>query len=123
MKEQVREEISVSVSENTSYLKNLFTDASDIVYRDFLVCNTKALIVYIDGMADKTLIDNFVMETLMDNNGNLNNIENVSELKDKILTVSDIKAVTSAIGKKTHSLLIILILVLVLSLSHKILFL
>lgn len=95
MKEQVREEISVSVSENTSYLKNLFTDASDIVYRDFLVCNTKALIVYIDGMADKTLIDNFVMETLMDNNGNLNNIENVSELKDKILTVSDIKAVTS----------------------------
>lgn len=94
MKEQVKEEISVSVSENISYLKKLFTDASDIIYRDFLVCNTKALIIYIDGMADKTLIDNFVLETLMDNNGNLNNVENVSELKDKILTVSDIKAVT-----------------------------
>ncbi|MDF2883464.1 MAG: GerA spore germination protein [Clostridiaceae bacterium] len=94
MKEQVREEISVSVSENTSYLKKLFTDASDIVYRDFLVCNTKALIVYIDGMADKILIDNFVLETLMDNNGNINNVENVNELKDKILTVSDIKAAT-----------------------------
>ncbi len=94
MKEQVREEISASVSDNTSYLKSLFTDASDIVYREFLVCNIKALIIYVDGMADKILIDNFVMETLMDNNGNLNNIENVSEIKDKILTVSDIKAVT-----------------------------
>ncbi|QAT38955.1 spore germination protein [Clostridium sp. JN-9] len=94
MKEQVREEISASVNDNTSYLKSLFTDASDIVYREFLVCNIKALIIYVDGMADKILIDNFVMETLMDNNGNLNNIENVSEIKDKILTVSDIKAVT-----------------------------
>ena len=90
----MREEISASVSDNTSYLKSLFTDASDIVYREFLVCNIKALIIYVDGMADKILIDNFVMETLMDNNGNLNNIENVSEIKDKILTVSDIKAVT-----------------------------
>ena len=90
----MREEISASVNDNTSYLKSLFTDASDIVYREFLVCNIKALIIYVDGMADKILIDNFVMETLMDNNGNLNNIENVSEIKDKILTVSDIKAVT-----------------------------
>ncbi len=90
LKEIVRDLISPKVDENISYLKELFKDTSDIVYRQFKVSNWNAAVVYVDGMADKILLDNFVMESLMLES---ERIENVIQIKDKILTVSDMKEV------------------------------
>jgi spore germination protein len=90
LKEIVRDLITPKVDENISYLKELFKDTSDIVYRQFKVANWNAAVVYVDGMADKLLLNNFVMESLMLES---QRVENVMQIKDKILTVSDMKEV------------------------------
>lgn len=90
MKELVKESISQNTDENIKYLKDILADDSDIVYRQFYISNWKAAIVYIDGMGDKILLDNFVLETVM---SQCINIKSVNEIKDKILTVSDVREV------------------------------
>jgi spore germination protein len=90
LKEIVRDLITPKVDENISYLKELFKDTSDIVYRQFKVSNWNAAVIYIDGMADKILINNFVMESLMLES---QQVENVMQIKDKILTVSDMREI------------------------------
>lgn len=88
MKEIIRDIITPNVEDNIGYLKELLKDTSDIVYREFNIANWKAAVVYIDGMADKILINNFVLESVMLKS---ERVENVMQIKDKILTVSDIK--------------------------------
>jgi spore germination protein len=50
----------------------------------------KAAFVYIDGMGDKLLLDQFVMIPLMKN---ANDLRDAEEMKDKILTISDLREV------------------------------
>ncbi|MCM8709707.1 spore germination protein [Clostridium sp. SYSU_GA19001] len=88
MKEIIRDLITPRVDENIAYLKELFKDNADIVYREFNIAEWKAAIVYIDGMADKILINNFVLESLMLKS---ERVENVMQVKDNLLTVSDMK--------------------------------
>ncbi|GAA0177773.1 spore germination protein [Clostridium sediminicola] len=90
MKEWVRKEISTSVDNNISYMKEILKDNSDIVYREFIVQKWKAAFVYIDGMGDKLLLDEFVLFPLMKNNIIFNSPE---EIKDRILSVSDLREV------------------------------
>jgi spore germination protein len=88
LKEIIRDLITPNVEENIGYLKELLKGVSDIVYREFKISDWKAEIVYIDGMADKTLINNFVLESVM---LKCDRVENVMQIKDQILTVSDVK--------------------------------
>lgn len=90
MKENVVDEIFLNLDETKTYLKDLFKDNSDIVFREFIVQNKKCLITYVDGMASKDLINDFVMETLLNNNN-----ENFIDLNgnlEQMLTVSDMKS-------------------------------
>lgn len=91
VKEVIREEIAGTLGDNISYVKELFKNSSDMVYREFYIGDNKAVLMYIDGMADKLLLDNFVLETLMDNNRGKLNINNFNEIEERILTVSDMK--------------------------------
>lgn len=88
MEEKIKEIIPFSVNEINSYLKTLLKDNSDIVFREFKISDKKCLLVFIDGMSDKNLTSNFVMETLLDNNKLVD--LNEKQLFD-ILTVSDVK--------------------------------
>lgn len=90
MKEIIRDLITPKVDENIAYLKELLNDTSDVVYREFNIRNFRAAVVYIDGMADKALINNFVLESVMLSS---ERIDNVMQIKDNILTVSDMKEV------------------------------
>ncbi|MFL0245869.1 spore germination protein [Candidatus Clostridium stratigraminis] len=90
MKEIIRDLISPKVDENVAYIKDLLKDTSDIVYREFNIADWKAAIIYIDGMADKVILDNFVLESVMLKS---ERVENIMQIKDKILTVSDMKQV------------------------------
>ncbi|MFL0267170.1 spore germination protein [Candidatus Clostridium radicumherbarum] len=90
MKEIIRDLISPKVDENVAYIKGLLKDTSDIVYRQFNIAEWKAALIYIDGMADKFILDNFVLESVMLKS---ERVENVMQIKDKILTVSDMKQV------------------------------
>ncbi|WP_315116649.1 spore germination protein [uncultured Clostridium sp.] len=87
MKEVIRDDIFKNLDENTEYLKELMDGNSDIVFREFYIDETKALLMYIDGMADKLLLNDFVLETLMCNWKEVK----IEDLKDKILTVTDLK--------------------------------
>ena len=58
MKENIEDKILNNLDESISYLKNLFKDNTDIIFREFEVKNRKCLILYIDGMADRNIINN-----------------------------------------------------------------
>jgi spore germination protein len=90
LKEIIRDLISPKVNENVAYIKDLLKDTSDIVYRQFNIADWKAAIIYIDGMADKVILDNFVLESVMLKS---ERVENVMQIKDSLLTVSDMKQV------------------------------
>jgi spore germination protein len=90
MKEYIKEQISPRIDENYTYLKDLLEGNSDIVYRKFNIGKWRAVLVYIDGMGDKNLLNNFVMEPLMSDACKIGEIE---EVKDRILAVSDMREV------------------------------
>lgn len=60
--------VKKAISENTVIIKSVFKDCDDMVYREFKEGGPDGIgmfLVYIDGMADKILVDNFVMTPLM----------------------------------------------------------
>lgn len=91
MKEEIREKISINSQDNIKYIKELLKDNSDIVYREFFICkNLRGALVYIDGMADKLLLDDYVLESLMLEE---DEVIDAQEIKEKILSVSDLREV------------------------------
>ncbi|MEG0308163.1 MAG: spore germination protein [Clostridium sp.] len=90
MKGKVRETISQSTKENMEYLKELFKDTSDMVFREFMVGQILCGVVYIDGMADKALLNDFLLEPMMEM-GKI--VRSPKELKDRIIAISDIKEI------------------------------
>lgn len=88
MKEIIKDNISLNVDENMEYVKKLFEGNSDVVFREFYIGKYKAGLIYIDGMGDKLLLDNFVLESLMLDG---KYVVDLKDIKDRILTVSDIK--------------------------------
>lgn len=87
MKEEVKNSISSRVDENIKYLKELFEDNSDVVFREFYIGEVKSAIVYIDGMGDKMILDD-LLRGLMTRG---RYIRQVSWIKDRLITVSDMK--------------------------------
>ncbi|QBD84033.1 spore germination protein [Clostridium tetani] len=92
----IKDEISKDLEENLKYLKEIFKDNSDMIFREFYMGEVKSLIVYIDGMADKNLLNDFVLENLMDRDRSLKEEDfNKETLKNKFLTVSDLNEIDS----------------------------
>ncbi|MDU4892382.1 MAG: spore germination protein [Clostridium sp.] len=90
MKEKVRTNISKSTKENMAYVRDLFKDTSDMVFREFNCGNILCALVYIDGMADKILLDDYVVEPLMEMAGE---VTDPVELKSRVISVSDMREV------------------------------
>lgn len=90
MKEKIRDSISLKTEENVAYIKELFKNTSDIVFREFYIGNFRAALIYVDGMGDKILLDDYVLENVMLKGYS---ITDVNEIKDRILTVTDVREV------------------------------
>ncbi len=90
MKEEIKDEIVTEVDDNIAYIKSLLKGSSDVVYREFYIGDFKSALIYIDGMGDKLLLDDYVLETLMIRGHSISKVE---EIKDKILTVTDLREV------------------------------
>lgn len=88
MQEIVRDFISKKTDENIEYLKDVYKDNVDLIFREFYVGKWKGALVYIDGMTDKILLDDYVLESLMTLG---DTVQSTKEIKEKILTVSDVK--------------------------------
>lgn len=91
MKEVINDTIYTSAKENIEYVKKLFGNATDVVYREFDIGDKyKAALVYIDGMSEKNLLNEYLMGPLM--LGDIK-VESPSEIKDKLITISDMKEI------------------------------
>ncbi len=90
LKEEIKDNISWDVEKDVKYIKDLLKDNSDVVFRQFRIQKMNAAIIYIDGMSDKFLINDYVLESLMHED---EPIRDVHDIKDKILTVSDMREV------------------------------
>ncbi|EGO89016.1 spore germination protein [Clostridium botulinum C] len=90
MKEKIKNCISSNLDKNMDYIKELFKDNSDMVYREFEFPCFKAALVYIDGMSNKEVLDDYVLESLMQEERELKDFK---EIKDKLITVSEIKEI------------------------------
>ncbi len=90
MKENINKTIYSNIDKMEHYLKNLFYENSDVVFRKFEVNNKKCLITYIDGIVDKNLINSFVIQTILDSN---KGYVDLNENLEKVLTVSDLSAI------------------------------
>ncbi|MBU3092588.1 spore germination protein [Clostridium sp. CM028] len=90
MKESINDKIELDAGKNIEYLKELLQDNSDVIFRIFNVGEWKAALVYIDGMANNQLLNHYVLEPLMLWS---KGIENVEEIKDTVLAVTDMREV------------------------------
>jgi spore germination protein len=90
MKEVIQSKILTDLDENFAYIKELLKDNSDIVFRKFSFGQWKAALIYIDGMSDKVLLNDYVMESLM---LDYEKIKTIDSLKDRLLTVTDLREI------------------------------
>lgn len=83
----LRKNIYIDLEDNFTYLKEVFENNTDVIFRRFYVGPWEAALVYVEGLADKTLLNDFVMETLMIFGDRPHKIE---DIKDTLITVTDI---------------------------------
>ena len=87
--------ISKSIVDNQLYLKSIFSKSSDIVYRDIFagVESVHITLVYIDNMVDKTVLNENVLKPLLLEKGNTKDDLSITNIKNRILTVPEIRIV------------------------------
>ncbi|MBU3209802.1 spore germination protein [Clostridium algidicarnis] len=91
MRRVLKGDVNKDLNKNIAYIKDILQNNSDVVFREFLCGNFQCWLIYIDGLADKTLLNDYVIESLMLES---NHITKSEEIKEKILTVSDLKEET-----------------------------
>lgn len=89
--------VSKRIKDNREYLEIILKKGQDIVYREFSIGakNQPILLVYVDGMIDRTLINEQVLKALM---GDLNEVVyyewfTAEEIKGRLLSVTEIEEV------------------------------
>lgn len=88
LQEIIENYVSPEIDENVTYLKKLFSNNSDVIFREFYIGDIKTALVHIDGMVNKDLL-NDLMRGIMTMAAS-NYIEDRSEIKDRLITVSDV---------------------------------
>lgn len=83
--------ISSNMEENIQFLKNKFINCSDIIYRNMNISNTHICIVYINGLIDKNLLMEQVLEKLLSCKEILNYKENVVEQIANQIPITEIE--------------------------------
>ncbi|WCK54547.1 spore germination protein [Aneurinibacillus sp. Ricciae_BoGa-3] len=91
------------IQENFLMVKETLGNSSDLVSREIRIGKTKKMkagILYIDGLTDANAVNNFIMETLMINMGEIevgeaffSHPNQLQLLKDAVLTVGEIQEV------------------------------
>lgn len=107
------QKISEHLEANLTNIREALGNSSDLVIRDFKMGKPtlhKVAIIYINGLGDKQIIGNFIIERLM---GNVNNNESVdlqspsqlfTYVKENILTVGNVEDISDW-SKLLHNIL------------------
>lgn len=84
--------LSIHLAENVNTLETIYVDCSDVLFRHFLIGNqTKAALIYIDGMSNIEEIDKNVLTPLM--RQEIENHFDVRIILEQTLTVSSVKEI------------------------------
>lgn len=59
-------EVFITINENRSFFKNTFSCSEDLVMKEFKVRNSQGILVYLDTMADKDKIQEYIFKPLME---------------------------------------------------------
>ncbi|GGH36991.1 spore germination protein [Paenibacillus segetis] len=102
-KELPKDSCKPNLQDNIQYIKTTLGNSTDLIVREIQIGpgkQIKAAIFYTDGLSDAKSVQNFIMETLLQNNVNssLDNMRSdhqdpLQVLKERILTVGEIKDV------------------------------
>ncbi len=84
------------LADNEQLLREVFRDCDDIRYRPFAAGGTRALLVYLHGMTDLTLLEKNVLETLMDPTNIRQASVTVEMLVDRLITSAGLSVRTTA---------------------------
>lgn len=86
-----------SLDQNKAYLKDIFRNCSDVVFREFEILTpspVKVLMIYVDGLSDQNLVSENVIKSLMQNYLGESNkaVEPViKHVMENVISMSDIK--------------------------------
>ncbi|MBT2653927.1 spore germination protein [Bacillus sp. ISL-18] len=89
------EPLSGTFNEDIQRIRRTFQKSSDVIIRTFNIGNDEsnnAAIIFTDGLADSTAIQNFILESLMVDvkKGQISRNKLIQQVKNSILTVGDI---------------------------------
>lgn len=79
-----------NLDENQKLLQVVFRDCADISYRRFQVADRQAMMVFMDGMSDRTLLEKSILETMMKVGQNQNVFTSLEKLINHLLTVASL---------------------------------
>ncbi|MDR5659445.1 spore germination protein [Serpentinicella sp. ANB-PHB4] len=83
-------EVFKDIDNNVAFIQNILTDSEDVVYRELMLWDRKAILIYIDGLVDRNIIENHIIRRLQNfNEESENSILTVTDVKEKILAISN----------------------------------
>ncbi|MDR3589715.1 MAG: spore germination protein [Negativicutes bacterium] len=77
---------TAALDDNEQLLREVFRDCDDLRYRSFAAGGARAMLVYLHGMTDLTLLEKNVLETLMDPANQQQTRVTVEALVDRLIT-------------------------------------
>lgn len=91
--------LSSDLEENLQVLRSMYQDCFDVIFRTFLIGGqTKAALIYVEGLSNNLEIDNHVIAPLMsETEGNFRNPYELLEEKIHVSKMKEIKTVTDCI--------------------------
>lgn len=97
--------LSKKLDDNIKFIKSILEGSNDIVYREFKIGGLdgrRAFLFYIDGMADKILLDNFVITPLMLTARIVK--PDYEEIKNRLLEAAQFTAISSSDFKEIKTI-------------------
>ncbi|WP_160678277.1 spore germination protein [Clostridium sp. C8-1-8] len=90
--------LSNSLQENIDNLKNIFGQNTDVVFREFSFGNNKqikAAIIYVEGLAEKTIINDIIMKSFM-YDSSMTDMKNIKAgdiyfIKESMMSVANLR--------------------------------
>lgn len=82
--------VSKNIEKNMKIIEPLIKNSSDIVTRQFRAGERKAVFYYIDGLASRDTISDFIMRGLMDGVEESKNFDNIDALLDNVLVCGEV---------------------------------
>jgi len=87
--------VSKNIKKNMKVIAPLIAKNNDIVTREFMAGERRAVLYYVDGLASRDTISDFIMRTLMDEQEGEKNFKSMDTVLDKVLVCGEVSKVNT----------------------------